>query len=222
MKIHGSGIATTFQLNDVNKSVLQKGARMNSGAAATLSQSTLQLKAPNDVLKNFTNDLTRLKLTMQNSNDYETASKAVDDFMTMYADYEQQGLFAGHEDEANLLKDSVLHAANNMNDKLLNERVQHQLNELRAANDVGSFLGRALGLHEVSYSEESIARMTKLYEEKLQDGTLQSDAVDILGMEQFHTFRESNKQMMETAQKEQDAYSLLIQKLASFKQSIIQ
>lgn len=121
-----------------------------------------------------------------------------------------------------MLKDSVLHAANNMNDKLLKERVQHQLNELRVANDIGSFLGRALGLHEVSYSEESIARMTKLYEEKLQDGTLQSDAVDLLDFNQFQAFRESNKQMMETAQKEQDAYSLLIQKLASFKQSIIQ
>lgn len=219
MKIHGNSVASNF----VNTSVLQKGARIgNGGAAATLSQSTLQLKAPNDVLKNFTNDLTRLKLTMQHSNDYETASKAVDDFMAMYDDYEQQGLFAGHEDEANLFKDSALHVTDEMNDKLLNEQVQHQLNELRAANDVGSFLGRALGLQEVSYSEESIARMTKLYEEKLKDGTLQSEAVDLLDFNQFQAFRESNKQMMETAQKEQDAYSLLIQKLASFKQSIIQ
>ncbi|OCS91081.1 hypothetical protein [Caryophanon latum] len=119
MKIHGNSVASNF----VNTSVLQKGARIgNGGEAATLSQSTLQLKAPNDVLKNFTNDLTRLKLTMQHSNDYETASKAV----------------------------------------------------------------------------------------------------DVLDFDQFQAFRESNKQMMETSQKEQDAYSLLIQKLASFKQSIIQ
>lgn len=224
MNVNGATIANKFKTVQMNPGLPNKNNPVSekNSPAVIFSQSGFKPNMSNDVLKDFSNDLTRLKIDLKNSTDSESASKLVDKFMATYEQHKEKGLFDGHEDDASILQDSVLDLAEEVHLKLINEQAQNYFKELRATGDVAFFLGKALGLSEIHYNEESVARMTKLYEEKLKEGTLKSDTVEILDLEDFNTFREKNKKDIEEAIKEREAYELLIQKLAGFKHSLVQ
>ncbi|KOS68321.1 hypothetical protein AEA09_06965 [Lysinibacillus contaminans] len=231
--LNGSSVVSGMQtynigmFNKINKGSISTNESAKNSAAVIFSSSPLKPNVSDDTLKDFTNDLARLKLSLQNSSDRNSDSKLLDEFMTKYNDFKEKGIFGGQADDQStnqIFQNSFLDLVDEVNAKLVNEHCQNNIKEMKARGDMAMFLVRALGITSgaVHVSEEGISRMMKLYEEKLKDGTLNSDYVEILDLDAFNTYREKNKKDIEEAIKERDAYGVLLQKLAGFKNSLVQ
>ena len=235
VNLNGATIANKFQTGNINIGLFNKNNNGSIGnnvggknsPAVIFSQSAFKPNISNEVLKDFSNDLARLKLDLKNSTDSESASKLVDEFLATYEQHKEKGLFDGNVDDPNtnqILQNSVLDLVDEVRAKLVDEEAQNNFKEMKARGNMVRFLTQALGITsgEVHHGEEGISRMMKLYEEKLKDGTLKSDNVEILDLEAFNEFREKNSKDIEEAIKERDAYGLLVQKLTGFKYSLVQ
>lgn len=231
--LNGSSVVSRMQINNIsmfnkiNKDFINPNAGEKNSAAVIFSSSPLKPNMSDETLKDFTNDLARLKLSLQNSSDRIADSKLLDEFMAKYNDFKEKGIFGGQADGQNtnqIFQNSFLDLVDEVNAKLVNEEAQNLFREKNARADMAMFLVRALGITSgsVNVSEEGISRMMALYEEKLKDGTLNSDYVEILDLDDFNAYREKNKKVIEEAIKERDAYGVLLQKLAGFKNSLVQ
>ncbi|WP_108308415.1 hypothetical protein [Metalysinibacillus jejuensis] len=228
VNVNGATIANKFKTAQMNTGLLNKNNPVSekNSPAVIFSQSGFKPNMPNDVLKDFSNDLARLKIDLKNSTDSESASKLVDEFLATHEQHKEKGVFDGKFDEFDtnqILQNSVLDLVDEVRAKLVDEHAQNNFKEMKARGNMVRFLTQALGISgEINYGEESVSRMVKLYEEKLKDGTLTSDNVKILDLEAFNKFREKNSKDIEEAIKERDAYGSLVQKLVGFKHSLVQ
>ncbi|MFJ7737651.1 hypothetical protein ACIQ2D_15155 [Lysinibacillus sp. NPDC097287] len=230
--LNGPSVASRIQLdtigmlNKINKDAISASAG-EKNSAVIFSSSPLKKDVSDETLKDFTNDLARLKLSLQNSSDRNADSKLLDEFMAKYNDFKEKGIFGGQADGQNtnqIFQNSFLDLVDEVNAKLVNEYAQNLFKEKNAIADMTNFLIRALGITSgsIDVSERGISRMMALYEERLKDGTLKSDYVEILDLDDFNAYREKTKKVIEEAIKERDAYGVLLQKLAGFKNSVIQ
>ncbi|MFJ7953606.1 hypothetical protein ACIQZG_19060 [Lysinibacillus sp. NPDC096418] len=231
--LNGPSVASRIQLNTIdmlnkiNKDAIKANAGEKNSAGVIFSSSPLKKNVSDETLKDFTNDLARLKLSLQNSSDRNADSKLIDEFMAKYNDFKEKGIFGGQADGQNanqIFQNSFLDLVDEVNVKLVNEHFQNNFKEMKARGDMVMFLVNALDIRsgEVHHSEEGVSRMMALYEEKLKAGTLKSDYVEILDLDDFNVYREKTKKVIEEAINERDAYGVLLQKLALFKNSVVQ
>ncbi|MGE7111970.1 hypothetical protein [Lysinibacillus sp. NPDC047702] len=233
MGLNDSSVVRGLQTGNIgmtnisNKGSINTNASAKNSAAVIFSRSSFRPNVSNDTLKDFSNDLTRIKLSLRNNSDSNADSKLLDEFLTKYNEYKEKGLFDGQTDDNNtnqIFQNSVLDLVDEFRAKAVNEEAQNYFKEMKARGDMGMFLVRALGITSghVDWSDKGISRMMELYEEKLKDGTLNSDNAEILDLDAFNKYREKNSKDTEEAIKEREAYSLLLKKLDAFKNSLVQ
>lgn len=233
VSLNGSSVDSGLQkynigmFNKGNKGSISTNASVKNSAAVIFSRSPFSPNVSNDTLKDFSNDLARLKLSLKNNSDSNSDNELLGEFLTKIEQYKEKGIFDGQADDKNtnqIFQNSVLDLVDEFRAKAVNEEAQNYFKEKNARADMAMFLIRGLGITsgEVHISDEGISRMMKLYEEKLKDGTLNSDNAEILDMDAFNKYREKNSKDIEEAIKEREAYSLLLKKLDAFKNSLVQ
>ena len=157
VNLNGPTIVSRLQTGNIDIGLFNKSNKGSIGinvseknsAAVIFSQSPFKPNVSNDILKDFSNDLTRLKLNLKNSSDSNSASELLDEFFATYEQYKEKGLFDGQAEDHNtnqILQNSVLDLVDEVRAKLIDEEAQNNFKEMKARGDMVRFLVGALGI----------------------------------------------------------------------------
>lgn len=215
----GNYVANKSNMGSVN-------ANAGESNAVLYNRLTFKSNISTDVLKNFSNDLMKLKMSLKNNSDSNSEGILFDEFNQKCKEYKEMGIFDNQvaDNSANqILQNSILDLVDKHREKAANDMCQSDLREMAARSDMSMFLVRALGITtgRVDISEKGIARMMELYSQKLKDGTLKSSNAEILGIDAFNEYCEKYNKDREAAKKDYDSYSLLVQKLDEVRNSLV-
>ncbi|MEA4960154.1 hypothetical protein [Lutispora sp.] len=218
LKVDNSGVANKNDKGSISTSI-------NENIAVLYNRSPFRANISDEAIKNFSNDMMKLKLSLKNNSESNSDSVLLDEFLAKYDKYKEQGLIADEVDDnvANKpLQNTILDLVGEFRVKAANEMCQINLREGLSRAKMAIFLARALDIHHIDGSDRGIANMMELYRKKLKEGTLKSANTEILNMSDFDEYCEKYYKDKEAATKDYDTYKSVLQKLDEIKNLFLQ